>query len=503
MLQSGLKEGWHLKTFLTLDVGTTAVKAALFDEKLKRLGLVIREYTLLTPGPDQVELPAAVYWENVVAGIKALLAQTGVSPAGVCSITCTTQGETLIPVGRDGEPLYNAIVWLDARPKAEAALLEGQYTKAEFYGITGIPEISPYCPVAKLLWFLRKKPDIYGRAHKFLLLEDYLIYRLTGRFVTNPALLCTTGYFDIRKDRFWLDILQNNGLDAAKLPDILPCGTIVGPLGAGAAAELGLTQATQVTTGAMDQVAAAIGTGNIREDVLSETTGTCLAVGAATREPNLERWTPVPVYSHALPGLYLKIVIMQTAGMALKWFRNEFCPDLMGRPDSYGQMTELARQAPPLSRGLILFPHFTGMYADPNARGVFFGVGLDTGRDCFIRAIMEAIGYMVQESIELLEACCTGLRSMGGGSKSHVWNQIKADVCNVPVHVMGEEEAASLGAALLGGLAVGAFSSLEEGCGYLSIGRTFTPGPAVEDYRKGYAKYKKLYERFAPLFQEE
>ncbi|MDL2257705.1 hypothetical protein LJC42_00915 [Eubacteriales bacterium OttesenSCG-928-K08] len=488
-------------TFLTLDVGTTAVKAALFDAELNMLGLVIREYSLLTPRQDEVELPAFVYWDNIVAGVNELLKKTNADAKNVLSITCTTQGETFIPVDKDGNALYNAIVWLDARAKEETAILETQYSKEAFYQKTGIPEISPYCPIAKLMWVKSHLPEVYAATHKFLLLEDYLIYRLTGSMLTNPALMCTTGYFDINTDELWHEILEQNGLDASKIPDVRACGTSVGPLLECSAKELGLTASTIVTTGAMDQVAAAIGAGNIGPGFITETTGTCLAVGASTRTPRLESWTPVPVYTHGLPGLYLKIVIMQTAGMALKWFRNEFCLDLLNEGgNTYDRMGELAASVPPLSRGLYLFPHFTGLYADPDARGVFFGIGLDTGRDCFIRATMESIGYMLRESVELLGEECVAIHSSGGGAKSEIWSSIKADICDAPVHVMAQEEAALLGAAILGGLATGQFESLEEGAKHIALGKTFTPGEFAPLYKEGYKKYLRLYEQFAPLF---
>lgn len=528
--------------FLTLDVGTTAVKAALFDEKLCRAGIVIKEYGLLTPEPDIVELPADVYWENVVSCIRELTSQTK-SATKILAITCTTQGETLIPVDGGGAALHNAVVWLDARAKAEAAHLNNLYTKETFYKVTGIPDISPYCPVAKLMWFKGQRPDIYSKAVKFLLLEDYLVYRLTGRFVSNPSMMCTTGYMDIRDNGLWMEIIEKTGLDPGKIPGLVSSGTVVGRLTEKSAAELGLTTDVTVTSGAMDQAAAALGAGGAQAGFLSETTGTCLAVSVAADSPSTDHWSPVPVYSHVRPGLYLKIVVMQTAGIVLKWFRDEFCHDILAEGgNAYARMGDIAMEAPPLSRGLIVFPHFAGTYSNPVARGVFFGAGLETGRGCFIRAIMESVGYMLKESLSLLDvgpaaayaveqdaAHLVGpgivhpmepaalhpvepiaahpvgpgiVHSMGGGAKSALWSQIKADICEAPIRLLEEDETASMGAAILGGVAVKRFSGFDEAIGMIKPGVTYTPNPSSSGlYGHGYERYKKLYEQFSPLFE--
>ena len=490
-----------MKKFLTLDVGTTAVKASLFDESLQMLGLVIREYQLNTPQTDYVELPAEVYWDNAVLCIRQLLKDTAAAPADIISITCTTQGETLVPVDSYGTPLSPAIVWLDARAKKQSNELAEYFTKEEFYLRTGIPEISPYCPVAKILWLKQERHDIYENTAAFLLLEDYLLYRLTGNQVTNHSLICTTGYYDITKNILWEEMFEKAGLDQEKFPPILPCAQLVGPITHEAAMETGLDVHTIAVTGAMDQVASAIGAANIAPGVLSETTGTCLAVGATVGPGATDLWTPIPVYTHALPGCYFKITVMQTAGMVLKWFRNEFCQDLMTAEDNaYDRMSALAAMEPPLSRGLIMFPYLTGMDSDPSARGVFFGAGLDTSRGCIIRTIKEAVSYSLRESMDAMSGSYTEIHSVGGGSKSDVWNQIKADVCGIPVQVMAQQEAASVGAAILGGIAAGIYPSLSEACKLLSVGKKYTTTDTHTLYNEGYQKYCSLYDTFRPLF---
>jgi xylulokinase len=494
-----------MQYLLTLDAGTTAVKAGLFSQALEPVAFSIREYELLTPKTDWVELEPEVYWNNACLAVQDVLARAGIDPADVACITCTTQGETLIPVDASGNPLHRAIVWLDGRARQEAAWIGEKLNRLTLYHWTGLPEVNGYTPAAKLLWIKRNLPGVYRAAEKFLLLEDYLIYRLSGQFVTNPAVMCTTGYFDIQRDELWDEMLQLCGLDAAKIPRILPSGWLVGPLRPEAAQALGLPETVQVTTGAMDQVASAIGSGNVSAGIVTETTGTCQGVAATVDKVVFDSWSPVTYYSHAVQGKLLKIVINQTAGIAYKWFRNEFCQDFVREgEDAFRRMDELAAGEPALSRGVAFFPHMTGMQfpvVDERARGAFFGVGLDATRGCFLRAIMEGVGYMLRESMEKMDIVPEKVISLGGGARSELWCRIKASICNTEILVLEDQESTSLGAAMLGGLAMGMFESLEAASGKLKAARAFTPDPAEQKaYEAGYHEYLSMYRQFAPLF---
>jgi len=492
-----------LNKYLTLDVGTTAVKAALFDSNFQLLDLVINEYMLLTPEEGIVELPADVYWENSVSGIRTILERTKSSAEEIRTITCTTQGETLIPIDKEGKALHNAVVWLDARAKEESECLSKQFTKEEFFAKTGIPEVTAYCPVAKLLWFKNKKPDIYEAADKFLLLEDFLIYRLTGKMVTNPSICCSTGYLNIGTGQLWKEVFLKNQLSMEKIPKILPCGTQVAALSHEVAVCLRLTEKTIVTTGAMDQVASAVGAGNWKDGIVSETTGTCLCVAASLNNPMLEQWSPVPVYSHCVEGLYLKVAVVQTAGMILKWFRDEFCPDLfIDKVSAYDKMSGMAETVPPLARGVMLVPYLTGTEANSRVRGAFTGLGLETTRECCIRAVMEAMGYTLREKLEEMQIENEQIISLGGASKSNVWNQIKADICGKKIVILEAEESTSLGAAILGALAVGDLRSMETVAEQVRTKQSYTP--ITENtvlYEAEYKKFRNICELIASVYK--
>ena len=272
--------------------------------------------------------------------------------------------------------------------------------------------------------------------------------------------------------------------------------------------ELELSPDTVITSGAMDQVASAIGSGNISIGTVTETTGTAQVVAATSEKEAPSKWSPVTIYRHAVDDKFLKIVINQTAGIAYKWFRNEFCVDLMdSSDDAFSLMGELADKEPVMSRGLTFFPHMTGMQfpqSDESLRGVFFGVGLDTNRGCFVRAIMEGVGYMLRESIVEMKLDPDCIISLGGGAKSRLWCQIKADICGTTIAVLENDESTSLGAAILGCIATGIFRDFGVARDHISRKREFTP--AMENHEKyniGYAEYREMYKTFSPIFKKK
>jgi len=491
-----------MKGMIALDVGTTAVKASVITEDLSMLGLSIKEYTLSTPAPEMVELDGGVYWDNAVAAVRELLSKTSFPPKDIVSVTCTTQGETFIPVDKNANPLSNAVVWLDSRANDEGAFIAEKFGKETFYAKTGVPELNGYTPIAKLLWLKKNSGEVYNKTHKFLLVEDFLIAKLTGVFVSNPSVMCSSGYLDINNSQIWVEILEYCEIDLQKIPDILPCGSIAGTLTAKAAAELGLPPGIAVTTGAMDQAAAAVGSGSIREGIVAETTGTAMVVTTSTDRPNTENWKPLCVYTHGISGKFLNVLVIQTAGIIYKWFRDTFCSDFKDNP--FKEMDKLAAAEPAGSRGLLVYPHFTGTQfplTNNKIRGAFVGVGLDTKRGSFLRAIMESIAYTLRECIEFLRISPAEIRSLGGGSKSGLWNQIKADVTGTAIVTMNIEEASLLGAAILGGCAAGIFPNPETACAGLEKNSLYNPNGANRAlYDEMYGRYRRLYSGLEALF---
>lgn len=485
-----------------LDVGTSSVKVCLFTPQMEMLCRSVQEYAIDARG-SRVEADGAIYLNAVRDGMRDALAQ--VPGYAVAAIGVTTQGETLAPVDAQGNPLRPFIVWLDDRAGAQAQQLSGAIGEMEFYRTTGLPEISGALPLAKLMWLRQEEPELYRATHKFLLVEDFLLYHLTGRFVSEKALQTSTGWFSLEQDGLWEKGLAAAGIEADKLPQILECGETVGPLTPEAAGLLGLEAGIPVVTGAMDQTAAALAGGCIEAGTVTETTGSALVMAACTDAPTFAEGHHVTIYRHALPGKYIYLPIGNTGGMALRWFRDQFCRDLPGGEEGYDALNALVRAVPAGCEGLTFLPFLSGSVdpdSCPDATGCFFGARLSTTRDHFARAVMESIANLLRDFLEMLEQLGCPVRevySLGGGSRSPVWLQIKADVCGRSFLPLQTSEATAMGAAILAAWGAGL---LEKG----QLPRTVPAGCYVPDEscrdacEAAYAQYKKLYRALKPLY---
>lgn len=483
------------------DIGTTAVKACLFSPALSLLSCSVQEYALQTSGKC-AEVSAETYRKAMRDGLEEALIK---APAHqVAAIGLTTQGETLVPVDRSGKPLHPFVIWLDSRADEEAAAFQEAFPRQRFYETTGLPEACGTLPLAKLLWFRNHRPDIFSKAEKFLLLEDYLLFWMTGRFVSERSVQTSTGFFNLQADTYWEDVLDWAGISLQKLPDLLECGEAAGPLLPDAARFLGLPAGIPVVAGAMDQTAAALAVSALEPGTVTETTGTALVVAACTQTPVFSQKHHVTIYRHAVPGQYLYLPIGNTAGMALRWFRDVFCPDLSGA-GGYAALDVMAAKAPPGCGGLVFLPYLSGKVDPdfcPQARAAFFGAGLSTDRADFARAVMESVAFLLADFLSLLEglSCpCKRLYSLGGGAKSAVWQQIKADVCARTFLVPACSEASAQGAALLAGWGSGLIAPRT--FPQSSPAAHYIPNPKTSAlYKAPRARFHALYDAVKPLF---
>jgi xylulokinase len=356
---------------------------------------------------------------------------------------------------------------------------------------------------------------VFAKAAKVLLIEDWFIHRLTGRYACEGSLVTSTVYWDMNTRKWWPEMLRRLKLSEDRLPPIHESGEPVGNLLPETAAELGLSPDTVVCTGALDQAAGAIGVGNIRPGVFSENTGAALAVCATVDHPVLDPKGRMPCHYHGIPGTYM-CHTFTTGGMVLKWYRDTFCqPEIqvgaLAGLDAYDLLGREAAGVAPGADGLVMLPHLQGAMApeaNPKARGVLYGITLRHSKAHVARAIMEAIACIVRRNIEVVEELgirVSEIRGLGGGSRSAVWNQIKADLTGRPVLTMENEEAACLGAAIVAGVGVGMFQNLPEACGRMvQVKGRHEPNPAVRAaYDEHYAKYVGLYDALGGMFARE
>ena len=500
---------------LSVDIGTTALKLALFDERGQMLAQATREYELLTPSTLVVEMAVDTYWVAFKAAIGEVIAKSQANPEEIVALGISAQGETLVMIDSAGQPLRNAIVWLDNRAQEEAEILNREFGDENAYKVTGQVSIVPTWPASKILWIRRNEISLFKEVSKYLLIEDYFIYRLTGHLVAEGSLLSSTVYWDITSKTWWDDMLRFLDISSGQLPTIRESGEPVGEILPRVAQELGLGPSTVVCTGALDQAAGAIGVGNVKPGVFSENTGAALAICATVDKPTFDPLRRMPCHYHGIPDTYMEHTFT-TGGMVLRWYRDKFCQtelaEASGRgQDAYDVLTEEASRVSPGSEGLTMLPHLQGAMApdaNPKAKGVFYGFTLRHEKPHFVRAILEAIACTVKRNIDVLEELgiqIEEIRCLGGGSRSPLWNQIKADVTGRPVVTTHSPEAACLGAAILAGKAIGLFSSLNDACQQMvTIKDRFEPNPDnAAVYAATYERYVELYDSLCPLFDKE
>ena len=466
-----------MRYLLGVDVGTSSLKAVLFDEAANPVRTVTKDYTLKVSG-SFVEFPAEQYW---VLFSEALAEMT--ADCQITAMSIDTQCETLIVTDAAGNALTDAIVWLDNRAVSQAERIKRNFGEQRVYEITGQPEITAAWPACKLLWLKENRPDIWPKVRRIFLLEDYLLYRLTGQFVTENTLQSSTLYYDIKKGVWWQEMLDFIGISSCLLPEIRGCGEWVGEY-----------QGIQVITGAMDQVAGAIGAGVVKKGIVSEMTGTTMAVFVPTDQiPPYNPLSKIPCHVN-YDGSYCLLSWSPTAGMALKWFKNNFCENY-----SFEELNRLAEAAEPGCGGLTFLPYLCGSTMpryNPGARGAFLGLTLEHTRGHAVRSIFEAVACMLKSNLDYLKADCSEIRSMGGGARSSLWCQIKADLCRRKIVTLKNEETACLGSAILAGTAAGLFDSVESACAdKISLNKVYLPQDT--DYSECYRRFRELENQFS------
>ena len=494
---------------LAVDLGTSSIKAALFNESGAPAAVSSREYSLLTPSPLVVEVEAETYWRAFKRAVKDVLQLSGVDPKHICAIGISAQGETLIPVDIQGTSLRNPIVWMDNRAENEARHLAGVFDDQTVYEITGQVSIVPTWPAAKILWIKENEPEVFRKTHKFLLIEDYFIYRMTGEYVSEGSLLCSTVYWDINRKQYWPEMLNQLCITEEHLPDIRESGEKVGTLNSAAAEELGLSSETAVCTGVLDQAAGAIGVGNVEPGIFSECTGSALAIAATVDASFRDTDRCIPCHYHGMPDRYMAHTFT-TGGMVLKWFRDQFYLNPENPAgETYKKMDSGASAVSPGADGLIMLPHLQGAMApenNPKAKGVFYGLTLAHTRDHCVRAIMEGIAFILKRNINAVEKIgisVNEIRSLGGGAKSQFWNQLKADITGKPVLLTSGKEEACLGAAITAGVGVGIFPDVQTASKEMvKVKSRFEPESAKSKiYDRIYRKYSDLYTGLLPIFE--
>jgi xylulokinase len=472
-------------TFIGIDLGTTNLKAALYSgPALTQIAVSSRplDYTRVE---NRVEFDADAVADAVFDMLREL---GGKASDPVTMITLTGQAESLILLGKNGSPLRPAISWMDERSSAECRELSRQFSSEEIYAVTGQKAIIPTWPATKIMHLSCTEPDIFARTAAFIMLKDYIAFRLSGVMAADKSIATFSLYFDIHRGCYWQKMLDACGIKGDQLPPLVEPCTILGPLdpalGLG-----GVYKGTTVNTGTLDHFAGMIGNGIVNPGGVSESTGTVLGMSALVRLP-LSGKENAALHYGPFPGTMVLLPVAESGGICLEWFRNTFLPDV-----SFKKLDELIIQKDAFSKGLLFLPYLVGVNApefDQDACGVFFGLRAETDTLDMARSIMEGVALLLEKN--LAEMRRGGLEfsyiiSSGGGAKSDLWSQIKADVCGLEIRIPSNNEAAGFGSAIIGAVSGGMFADYEKAVGgCVKIAKNFFPkdGSRYEAKRRGF-----------------
>jgi len=496
-----------------IDIGTSGCKSILIDGEGKVIGYSLQEYPLLSPRPGWTEQDPADWWKAVQVSVWRLLRKTGISSNAVKCLGLSGQMHGLVALDKDCQVLRPAILWNDQR-----SMLQCQRIHEIVGGIPRLLELTnnqmlPGYTGGKILWMREQEPKLYKRTRLFLNPKDYIRYVLTGEFATEVSDASGTGLFDVRQRRWCDQLLTLLNIPIKRLPRCFESPEITGRITKTASEVTGLPVGLPVVGGGGDAVIQTTGMGLVKPGILGITIGTAgiVAMGLDRFHPNTDG--RLQIFCNNSPGTWHVMGVTLAAGGSYRWFRDALCEVEKEKARQMGQevyqiMEEIASAAPAGSRGLIFLPYLIGErcpYSDPAARGGFIGLSLQHGRPEITRAILEGVVFSLRDVFELIntmESSVKEIRTSGGGSLSSLWRQIQADVFQCPViTVSGSREGGAYGAALVAGIGVGIWKSVNEAVKVLKIETETIPDPRNKQvYEKLYGVYHGLYKTLKPSF---
>ena len=478
--------------YIGVDLGSTNIKVAIYTEKME---LVDRQSNPVNYIRDNgfVEFDAEQYVKDLTGLIGSVIKENNVDPSQVSQITLTGQAESLVVVGADGNALMNAISWMDERSVLECQELEKAFCPKEIEAVTGQMAVLPTWPATKILWLKNNRPDIFNATETFMMLKDFVVFKLTGKKAADMSIATFTFYFDIYEKKYWQKMLEAIGITEEKLPALAEPCTVVGNLTESAAAASALTTATRINLGTLDHFTGMIGTGNVQLGGMTLSTGTVMALTTMSAEP-APRDSGIAMHYGFKPDTHIMLPVAESGGVSLEWFRRT----CMGNV-TYDMMNEALSQRQ-LPNNLIFLPYLVGTNSpefDADASGMFFGLRQENDVYDMACAVMEGVAFMLRKNCDHIRAKGTEISHIiatGGGSKSPIWCQLQADITGLPVVIPAEKEAACFGSAIIGAVSDGVFASFEDAADQcIRFTNRFEP--------VNHDKYEKKFQKFCALYE--
>lgn len=492
--------------FIGLDIGTSSVRAVMFDNKGFQIGIESIEYSIISDTDGWAELDPELIFNSSLKVIKDCIGKSESGKSCIAGIGISCQMHSLMAVDSEGTPLTRLITWMDTRADKEAKLISERFNAEDLYFRTGCRVQHPMYPLSKLLWLKNNAPDIFKKAYKFITIKEYIIYKLYNQFVVDYTLASSQGYCNVYSHQWDRDMVEGIlDLSTDRFSDIVECTYALKGMKPEYAGAMGIDADTPVIIGSGDGIMANLGCGVYDDTSMSSTIGTSGAIRISADKPLLDPQQRTWCYSFT-EDLWVSGGAINNGGIVLKWlkeqFRDQFEHDAgLYNESIYKLFDRFADEIKPGSDGLIFLPYLTGERSpDWNAgvRGMMYGLGLSHGRKHIIRAAMEGIMYRmysVYEVISGLRDSAVHIRANGGYAKSDVWLKMQADIFNKEILVSGVEEASALGAAYLCMLALGEVRDIKKLLPGMQPKKVIAPSPENHEiYAKAYKSAKELYE---------
>ena len=490
-----------------LDIGTTGCKCTVFDERGTYLGKAYRDYPVRrSVGGHEMDVAA------IMEGVMGVLGEMAKAYPDIAGIGVTSFGETFVLADEQGDPLCPAMLYTDPRGAEQCRRLEELLGRKNIARITGLRPHEMYS-ISKLMWMKENRPDLYGQAAYVFLMEDYVVYHLTGVRQIDYSLATRTMAFDISACTWSREIFDAAGIDMERMSEPVPTGTDAGKILSAVAESTGLSADCHIVSISHDQVAAAVGAGVFDASTAVDGAGTVECVtpifdGMPDVDVMYDGYFSIVPY--VIPGKYVAYAFSYTGGALMQW-----CTDTLAKKEKEQASAEGISVNEYLERayagegptGLLVLPHFAGAatpYMDTGSKGAILGLTTDTNTADIYRACMEGVVYEMYLNIQALEGSgsrFTNMHATGGGAHSAVWMQMKADVLNLPITALRTVDAGTVGSAMLTGIAIGVFSDLADAADHM-VEETVTYQPRSgmhEKYMEIYQRYEKVYQAVRPL----
>lgn len=487
--------------YIGIDLGTSAVKLLLMDEQGKILNIISRAYPLEFPNPGWSQQNPADWRKAVLEGIPALL--EGFDKEQVAGIGAGGQMHGLVVLDENDCIIRPAILWNDGRTAKQVDYLNEVVGKKRLSELTANIAFAGFT-APKLLWMKENEPELFARIKKVMLPKDYINYILTGVHCTDYSDASGMLLLDVANKCWSQEMLELCGLTEAQMPRLFESYEAVGTLLPEIAAQFGLPESVKVAAGAGDNAAAAVGTGTVGEGGCNISLGTSGTVFISAKNFRVDENNALHAFAHADGGYHL-MGCMLSAASCNKWLMD----DIFQTEDYAAEQAKIQEEK--LGENHVYFlPYLMGERSpinDTNARGVFFGMTMDTSREDLTQAVLEGVAFAIRDSVEVAKKLGISIpqsKICGGGAKSPLWKKIMANVLNVSLQCVASEQGPGLGGAMLAMVACGAFASVEEACDKLvTVSETIFPEPALAArYEARYQQFRKIYPACKPLFAQ-